>query len=112
MANDHIRPFSLVRLSFIAIGVLVLSSVLAVMALAGVQTSSQSAVAAWRHFADQASVEQRALRAFATQAGVGGLIDGYYRLDVTGDENLLPMVYGRGGAAYIALSGYPVDGAQ
>jgi signal transduction histidine kinase len=112
MANDHIRPFSLIRLSFIAIGVFVLSSALAVMALFSVQISSQSAVASWRHFADQASVEQRALRAFVTQAGVGGLIDGYYRLAATGDENLLPMVYGRGGAAYISLSSYPIDGAQ
>src|SRR5689334_5931394 len=107
MAHDKGRPFSLVRLSFIAIGVFALSSVLAVTALIGVQTSSDKAVASWRQFADQASAEQRALRAFVTQAGMAGLVDDYNRFSSTGEEALLPMVYGRGGAALVALSTFP-----
>jgi signal transduction histidine kinase len=112
MANDRIRPFSLVRLSFIAIGVFALSSVLAVTALLGVQDSSQKSVFAWRQFSDQASAEQRALRAFVTQAGLAGLIDDYYRLAATGDQALVPTVYGRGGGALGALAAYPVDDAS
>jgi signal transduction histidine kinase len=110
MANDRVRPFSLVRLSFIAIGVFALSSVLAVMALVGVQASSQKAVASWRVFSDQASGEQRAMRSLVTQAGVAGLIDDYYRFAATGDETLVPMVYGRGGAVLSAIASYPIEG--
>lgn len=112
MAHDNGRPFSVVRLSFIAIGIFALSSILAVGALIGVQTSSNKAVASWRQFADQASPEQRALRAFVTQAGVAGLIDDYNKLAAKGDEALLPIVYGRGGAALVALSTFPVENAS
>src|SRR5690242_13729122 len=108
MALDNNRPFSLVRLSFVAIGVFALSSTLAVTALIGVQASSDKAVASWRQFADQASAEQRALRQFVTQAGMAGLIDDYSKLAATGDEALLPMIYGRGGAGLVALSTFPV----
>lgn len=109
-ARHKAHPFSLIRLNVLAIGILVVSSGLAVLALLGVQSSSQQAVHAWRQFADQASAEQRALRAFVTQAGMSGLVDDYHRLAATGDETLIPMVYGRGGAALGALATYPVEG--
>lgn len=112
MAHDSDRPFSVVRLSFIAIGIFAMSSILAVVALIGVQTSSHKAVTSWRQFADQASVEQRALRAFVTQSGVAGLIDDYNKLAANGDESLVPIVYGRGGAALVALSAFPVENAS
>src|SRR5262249_23582084 len=99
MEGEQKRIFSLVRLSFVAMGIFAIASVLTVVALMGVQHSSQKAVDAWRQFADQASVEQRALRAFVTQAGAGGVIEEYNRLVATGDETFVPMVYGRGGTA-------------
>jgi signal transduction histidine kinase len=109
MASDPSRAFSLVKLSFIAIGVFVVSSLLAIAALISVQSSSQRAVTSWREFADQASAEQRALRAFVTQAGMAGLVDDYHKLAATGDESLVPMIYGRGGGALAALATYPVE---
>ncbi|HVY88463.1 MAG TPA: ATP-binding protein [Hyphomonadaceae bacterium] len=112
MATNRSRAFSLVGLSIIALVIFSVSAMSVVAALAGVQLSSQQAVASWRKFSDQASAEQRALRAFVTQAGVAGLIEDYHKLAVTGDETLVPMVYGRGGAALGALSTYPVDGAS
>jgi signal transduction histidine kinase len=111
MADDQKRIFSLVRLSFVAMGVFAIASVLTVVALMGVRHSSEKAVGAWRQFADQASIEQRALRAFVTQAGAGGMVEEYNRLTATGDETLVPMVYGRGGAALGALQSYPIEGA-
>ncbi|SUS03384.1 putative Histidine kinase [uncultured Defluviicoccus sp.] len=109
MATNHNRAFSLVRLSVIAVCIFAVSSILAMTALTGVQSSSHEAVGAWRKFSDQASAEQRALRQFVTQAGLAGLIDDYHRLAVTGDETLMPMVYGRGGGALTALATYPVE---
>jgi signal transduction histidine kinase len=103
------RAFSLVGLSFIAIGIFAVSSLIAIAALTGVQSSSQQAVTSWRVFADQASTEQRALRAFVTQAGMGGLVDEYHKFAATGDETLIPMIYGRGGGALAALATYPAE---
>lgn len=82
---------------------------IAVFALISVQSSTHQAVTSWREYADQASVEQRALRAFVTQAGGAGLIDEYHTFAATGDVSRLPMIYGRGGAALAALSAYPVE---
>jgi len=112
MANNQSEAFSLVRLSIIAVCIFALASVLSVGALVGVQTSSEKAVASWRQFSDQASSEQRALRAFVTQAGMAGFIDDYYKLAATGDETLVPSVYSRGGAALGALATYPVESAS
>jgi signal transduction histidine kinase len=109
MASDRSRAFSLLRLSFIAIGIFALSSLIAIAALTGVQSSSQQAVASWREFSDQASAEQRSLRAFVTQAGVAGFIEDYHKLAATGDQALVPMIYGRGGGALAALATYPVS---
>jgi signal transduction histidine kinase len=109
MTSDSHRAFSLVRLSFIAIGIFAVSSLLAIAALVSVQSSSQQAVASWREFADQASPQQRSLRAFVTQAGMTGLIDEYHKFAATGDETLVPMIYGRGGGALGALATYPAE---
>jgi signal transduction histidine kinase len=109
MTLHSTRAFSLVRLSSIALGVFAASSLMVMAALVGVQSSSQEAVTSWRVFADQASGQQRSLRAFVTQAGMTGLIDDYHRFAATGDEALIPMIYGRGGGALGALATYPVE---
>lgn len=108
MANLSARPLSLVRLSFLAVAVFALCSMLVAAALGSVKSSSENAVASWRQFSDQASAQQRALRAFVTQAGIAGLIEDYHRLAATGEESLLPVVYGRAGAALAALATYPI----
>lgn len=112
MASPKVRSLSLVRLSVLAILAVLVSSVLVVAALGSVRSSSDDAISAWRRYADQASIEQRAFRGFITQAGLGGLVDDYAKLVETGDEKLSGSIYARGGAALASIVAFPShDGA-
>jgi signal transduction histidine kinase len=106
------QPFSLVRLSLIAVAVFFLSAIAVVLALGGVRSSSNDAIKSWRSYVDQASAEQRVFRNYITLGGLAGFIDDYGRLVSTGQESQAGLLYSRGGAALLSINSYPLAEAS
>ncbi|HEV7690150.1 MAG TPA: HAMP domain-containing sensor histidine kinase [Hyphomonadaceae bacterium] len=108
MADVRKQPFSLVRLSLLAIAIFFLSAIAVVLALGGVRSSSNDAIGSWRSFADQASAEQRVYRNYITLGGLAGFIDDYGRLVAKGQDSQAGLLYSRAGAALLSINSYPL----
>jgi signal transduction histidine kinase len=112
MPDTRSQPFSLVRLTLLAIAVFFVCAIAVVFALSGVRSSSNEAIRSWRSFADQASAEQRVFRNYVTLGGMAGFIDDYGKLVATGQESQASLLYARGGAALLSINAYPLAAAS
>jgi signal transduction histidine kinase len=93
-------------LMVVAVAGLVLGAGAVAWGLADIKARADHAVAAWRAYEDQATDKERALRSFVANIGVGGMIDDFKTLVITGREDLAPRIHARAGAALGALESF------